>query len=72
MRGCDVSLGLIPLSLKQIFESIAEDTERKYKINVAYMEIYNEHVNDLMESNNKNLEIRESISKGIYVNRLKE
>jgi hypothetical protein len=29
-------------------------------------------LNDLIDSNNKNLEIRESISKGIYINRLKE
>jgi len=29
-------------------------------------------LNDLIDNNNKNLEIRESISKGIYINRLKE
>jgi kinesin family protein 15 len=36
------------------------------------MEIYNESVNDLIEPSNKNLEVRESISNGIYVNRLSE
>jgi len=39
---------------------------------VSYLEIYNEGVNDLIEPTNKNLEIRESISKGIYINRLSE
>ena len=29
-------------------------------------------VNDLIEPNNKNLEVRESISAGIYINRLTE
>ncbi len=36
------------------------------------MQIYNECVNDLITPANKNLEIRESISNGIYVNRLTE
>lgn len=36
------------------------------------MEIYNESVNDLIEPENKNLDIRESISSGIYINRLSE
>ena len=36
------------------------------------MEIYNESVNDLIEPANKNLDIRESISNGIYINKLSE
>jgi hypothetical protein len=36
------------------------------------IQIYNECVNDLITPTNKNLEIRESISNGIYVNRLTE
>ena len=35
------------------------------------MEIYNECVNDLITSTNKNLDVRESIE-GIYVNKLTE
>jgi len=46
--------------------------ERLYKINVSYIEVYNESVNDLIDPTRKNLEIRESISKGIYINRLSE
>jgi len=41
-------------------------------MSVSYIEIYNESVNDLIEPNNKNLEVRESISAGIYINRLTE
>ena len=40
--------------------------------NNYFLQIYNETLNDLIEPNNKNLEIRESISKGIYINRLSE
>ena len=39
---------------------------------VSYLELYNECVNDLICAQNKNLEIRESISGGIYINRLSE
>ena len=38
------------------------------KINISYMEIYNENVNDLLNSENKNLEIREDRDqKSIFV-----
>ena len=39
---------------------------------MQYIEIYNESINDLIDQNNKNLEIRESISTGIYINRLSD
>ena len=45
---------------------------RKFDISVSYIEIYNESVNDLIDPANKNLEVRESISNGIYINRLCE
>jgi hypothetical protein len=41
-------------------------------LTIKLYQIYNECVNDLINPQSKNLEIRESISKGIYVNRLTE
>ena len=64
--------GLIPLSIREIFELIELDGSREFEITVSYIEIYNESVNDLIEPTNKNLEVRESISNGIYINRLCE
>ena len=64
--------GLIPLSVQHIFRTIEQQSERDYNISVSYIEIYNEHVNDLIEPANKNLEVRESITSGIYINRLSE
>ena len=32
-------LGLIPLSIKEIFDYIKEDSERTYKVSVCYMEV---------------------------------
>lgn len=65
-------MGLIPLSINEIFSYMQGDTARSYKISVSYLELYNECINDLICANNKNLEIRESIAKGIYINRLSE
>ena len=66
--------GLIPLSIKEIFNSLnnKESSISKYLVKVSYIEIYNETVNDLIDPSKKNLEIRESGNKGIFVNNLSE
>lgn len=80
------SMGIIPLSVKEIFkisrmggedsdggmDSKGQGVEREYSISVSYLEIYNECVNDLIDPANKNLEVRETISSGICINRLTE
>ena len=66
--------GLIPLSIKEIFNSLndKESLITKSIVKVSYSEIYNEMVNDLIDPSKKNLEIRESMNKGIFVNNLSE
>ena len=66
--------GLIPQSIKEIFNSLnnKESSISKYLVKVSYIEIYNETVNDLIDPSKKNLEIRESGNKGIFVNNLSE
>ena len=54
--GADQEQGLIPLALAQIFRDLQSGQE--WKVKVSYMEIYNECVNDLLEANNKNLNVR--------------
>ena len=39
MRGNDKSLGLIPLSIQEVFGCIESDKEREYEINVSYLEV---------------------------------
>jgi hypothetical protein len=39
MRGTDKSLGLIPLSIQQVFQFIENDKERDYEISVSYLEV---------------------------------
>ena len=46
MRGSPEKnqLGLIPLSIKEIFDSIEMDTTRDYKVSVSYMEVSGENI----------------------------
>ena len=41
MKGLakDQSVGLIPLSINEIFSVIKSDSSRKYKISVSYLEV---------------------------------
>jgi hypothetical protein len=41
-------------------------------VNVSYLEIYNEIVNDLLDSTKRNLEVRESKFGGVFVENLTE
>ena len=42
------------------------------ELKVSYLEIYNESINDLLNKENNNLDIRENLSKGIYIQNLSE
>ena len=48
------------------------DLEIDYVITCTYLEIYNEHIMDLLGENKAVLNIREDIKKGIYVENLME
>eukprot|EP00462_Mataza_sp_D1_P015940 CAMPEP_0175149498 /NCGR_PEP_ID=MMETSP0087-20121206/17284_1 /TAXON_ID=136419 /ORGANISM="Unknown Unknown, Strain D1" /LENGTH=512 /DNA_ID=CAMNT_0016435211 /DNA_START=34 /DNA_END=1569 /DNA_ORIENTATION=- len=58
--------GVIPNAIQQIFRTIskaskqAQDQEVKFLVSVSYLEIYNEHVHDLLADDYKdNLQVRE-------------
>ena len=72
MKGYNNDMGLIPLSVQELFGKIQNISDRKFQVSVSYIEIYNESVNDLIEPQNKNLDIRESITQGIYINKLSD
>ena len=65
--------GLIFLCIKEIFDILnnKESNITKPLIKMSYCEIYNETVNDLIDTNKKNLEIRDS-PKGSYLNNISE
>jgi centromeric protein E len=73
MNGTEKSPGIIPQTIEEIFKLLGEDkTINKYTLKASYLELYNETVNDLLNPNNKNLEVRESAQKGVFVNNLTE
>ena len=68
MKGSAQDPGLIPRTLMQIFEPLPEvKAKRSMVAKMTYYEIYNETINDLLNGNNKNLDIREDKDLGIFV-----
>lgn len=52
--------GLVDLCVEQLFETIAEQTDKEYMVRVAYFEIYNETVRDLLNPSARALKVRHS------------
>ena len=48
MRGYHGELGVIPLAVMEICDSIAKCTEREFMMQMEYIEIYNEQIRDLL------------------------
>ncbi|XP_065063038.1 kinesin-like protein KIF13B isoform X4 [Rhopilema esculentum] len=76
MMGSPSAKGLIPRICDCLFENIAgkheEDPNMSFKVEVSYMEIYNEKVRDLLcpKSDKQNLKVREHKLLGPYVDGL--
>ena len=65
--------GIIPLTLKEIFDKINSSKEIiNSKISASFIEIYNENINDLLDNTKINLDLRETINKEVIVNNLTE
>ncbi|ONM60021.1 Kinesin-like protein KIN-12C [Zea mays] len=70
--------GLTPRIFEYLFRRINEEEERrreeklKYICKCSFLEIYNEQITDLLEPSSTNLQIREDIKKGVYVENLME
>ncbi|KAG5679719.1 hypothetical protein PVAND_009266 [Polypedilum vanderplanki] len=77
MDGADQKLGIIPRTVKLLFDSMktAEVLGWKYTIKASFLEIYNEVLYDLLSNENKNVEIRMANANNkteIYVSNLTE
>ncbi|XP_063219921.1 kinesin-like protein KIF13A isoform X3 [Bacillus rossius redtenbacheri] len=74
MMGGQDSKGIIPRLCDSLFDLIAkkQSTELTYKVEVSYMEIYNEKVHDLLDpkTNKSTLKVREHNVLGPYVDGL--
>ncbi|KAL9087207.1 MAG: hypothetical protein Q9159_003774 [Coniocarpon cinnabarinum] len=69
----DVTKGVIPRIVEQVFASIAASPMNiEYTVKVSYMEIYMEKIRDLLDPINDNLPVHEEKSRGVYVKGLLE
>lgn len=76
MMGTQEHKGIIPRLCDELFGSIAEkqSEDLSYKVEVSYMEIYNEKVHDLLDpkTNKQSLKVREHNVLGPYVDGLSQ
>ena len=73
LKGNKKNKGLISFSIDEIFNIFSNKNDiKKFNVKICYFEIFNEIINDLIENNNKNLEILETNQKGIFINNLSE
>ena len=66
------SNGIIPRSLDYLFKQMNCVDSIEFKVWVSFLEIYNEVVNDLLDSRSINLKIREDPVEGYFVAGLKQ
>ncbi|CAD8069314.1 unnamed protein product [Paramecium sonneborni] len=74
MMGTQKQPGLLPRVIDFLFNCILEDQSEnvEYLVKCSYLEIYNEHIIDLLNPQLGNLQLREDLKKGVYVEQLSE
>ncbi|KAI3977284.1 hypothetical protein MKX01_030910 [Papaver californicum] len=77
-RYLNEDCGMTPRIFEYLFTRIREEEENrreenlKYSCKCSFLEIYNEQITDLLEPSSTNLQLREDIRKGVYVENLTE
>jgi hypothetical protein len=73
-NGTDPQRGIIPRAIDEIFKYIEckEREDTKFMVRASYLQIYNESISDLLRPERYNLNIREDVKKGIFVDGLSE
>ncbi|KAL2332636.1 hypothetical protein Fmac_013849 [Flemingia macrophylla] len=74
----DDQQGLAPRVFQRLFARLKEeqtkhsDKQLNYQCHCSFLEIYNEQIMDLLDPSQKNLQIREDVKSGVYVENLTE
>ncbi|KAK8550761.1 hypothetical protein V6N12_039451 [Hibiscus sabdariffa] len=77
-RRHSVNCGMIPRVFEHLFtriqkeKDIRKDEKLRFTCKCSFLEIYNEQILDLLDPSSTNLQIREDMKKGVYVENLKE
>ncbi|XP_014207511.1 kinesin-related protein 4 [Copidosoma floridanum] len=64
--------GVTPLAIDRMFDAITETCGREFLLRVSYLEIYNEKVNDLLDTSGMDLKLREDNNGLVQVLKSKE
>ena len=85
MLGNENNPGIMPLTLRELFNKVNSFDDRDYKLKFWYLEIYNENIRDLLKfigrngstnnlenTNNEYLDLREDPERGIVVSGITE
>jgi len=67
--------GLLPRCFEYLFSAISESTEKtdqSFLVKCSFLEIYQEQVIDLLEPSSQQLQVREDMQRGVYVDGLNE
>ncbi|KAJ2737647.1 hypothetical protein GGI20_006400, partial [Coemansia sp. BCRC 34301] len=72
MYGSGKEPGIIKLAIKNMFDIVANDVTRVYRIRVSFLEIYNEDIRDLLDPSSVHLSVRQTTNNEIYVDKLSE
>jgi len=66
--------GVMPRALRDLFKIIdkCKTTNMEYRLNLSYIEVYNESIRDLLSDSDKGLSLREDPNYGCQVVNLSE
>jgi len=71
MLGTPKSPGILPCTLRDIFNEVNKNLTHTYKVRISYLEIYNENINDLLVPGSTGLKIKDDKEFGVKVVGLK-
>ena len=58
---------MVHRTVKEIFNRINQDPDNDYTVQMNFLQIYMETIQDLLQPENKNLLIREDTESGVYI-----
>jgi centromeric protein E len=69
MKGSPEEQGIISMSINEVFKAIRDTPDREFLLRTSYLEIYNEEIRDLLNTDRSppELSIKESKSRGVFV-----
>ncbi|CAO2142023.1 unnamed protein product [Urochloa humidicola] len=72
MSGSGADPGVIPIAVRDLFDTAQQAVDREFCFKVSYMEIYNEDINDLLMLGSQKLQIRDDLKREACVEGLRE